>query len=174
MPRFCVIYNPTSNKGNSAKILPQVKQELDRYHLDYELKTTQYIGHALELAKQAAMDQFDVVVAAGTSCRAQTRNLSTLMADRRLWSLLRACTAGFAATYHRQSSIKVGLRPKGIRDCSQVNHWPAGPPSTRRCWRRRRRAASRPDLPAQWVAARYETETAVPWRQSPAETEPRR
>ena len=65
MPRFCVIYNPTSNKGNSAKILPQVKQELDRYHLDYEFKTTEYIGHALELAKQAALDKFDVVVAAG-------------------------------------------------------------------------------------------------------------
>ncbi|MEM5773798.1 MAG: diacylglycerol kinase family protein [Anaerolineaceae bacterium] len=65
MTRLCVIYNPTSNKGNAAKILPQVRQELDRYQLDYDLKTTQYIGHALELAKQAAVDGFDVVVAAG-------------------------------------------------------------------------------------------------------------
>lgn len=65
MPRFYIIYNPISNKGNSGKILPLVRHELDSYHLDYELVTTQYIGHALELARQAANDGYDVVVAAG-------------------------------------------------------------------------------------------------------------
>ena len=68
MPRFCIIYNPTSNKGNAGKILPLVRQELDRYGMDYELITTQYIGHALELAKQAAVDGFDAVVADVVDC----------------------------------------------------------------------------------------------------------
>jgi diacylglycerol kinase (ATP) len=65
MPRFYIIFNPTSNKGKAGKILPLIKKELDRHQLDYELVTTAYIGHALELAKQAAMDGCDTVVAAG-------------------------------------------------------------------------------------------------------------
>ncbi|MCE5208674.1 MAG: diacylglycerol kinase family lipid kinase [Chloroflexi bacterium] len=85
MPRFCIIYNPTSNKGNAGKILPLVRQELDRYGMDYELITTQYIGHALELAKQAAVDGFDAVVAAGGDGTAN-EVINGLMFDRKAGS----------------------------------------------------------------------------------------
>lgn len=65
MTRFCVIYNPTSNKGKAGEILPQVKHELDHHGLDYELIVTRFIGHAFDISREAASNGFDAVISAG-------------------------------------------------------------------------------------------------------------
>ena len=65
MARYQIILNPASNKGVSAEMVEEVRAELDRYSLDYEIVQTEYPGHALELAQQAVKAGFDVVVAAG-------------------------------------------------------------------------------------------------------------
>lgn len=65
MPRFKIIVNPTSGRGQGEQNYPLIDAELDKLGLDYEMARTQSPGHAIQLAKQAAGDGFDVVVAAG-------------------------------------------------------------------------------------------------------------
>jgi diacylglycerol kinase family enzyme len=56
----CVIFNPTSGKGRASRRL----QRLDDSG-QITLHTTQAPGHGLELARQAALDGFTTIVAAG-------------------------------------------------------------------------------------------------------------
>lgn len=65
MSKFLIIYNPISNKGGAEKIRPEVQKLLDELAVDYEIVLTEYPGHALELAQQAAHNGYDAVVAAG-------------------------------------------------------------------------------------------------------------
>jgi diacylglycerol kinase (ATP) len=65
MTRFKIILNPTAGKGNALKVRPQIESILNSFGLDYEVAVTGYPEHATELAKKAAEDGFDVVVAAG-------------------------------------------------------------------------------------------------------------
>ncbi|HOT93369.1 MAG TPA: diacylglycerol kinase family lipid kinase [Anaerolineae bacterium] len=65
MKRYKVIVNPISGRGNGERSLPFIKNLLDQYSLSYDLACTEYPGHAIGLAQQAAMDGYAVVVAAG-------------------------------------------------------------------------------------------------------------
>lgn len=65
MPRYKIIVNPTSGRGMGEESYPRIDAELKEYGLDYEMCRTKSQGHAIHLAKEAAADGFDVVVAAG-------------------------------------------------------------------------------------------------------------
>ena len=65
MPRYKIIVNPTSGRGMGEQSYPSINAELKKLGLDYEMCRTDAPGHAIQLAKQAAGDGFDVVVAAG-------------------------------------------------------------------------------------------------------------
>ncbi len=60
-----LIYNPAANKGRAGKILPQVKQLLQKYGFVYDLTLTDGPGHALALSRKLAEDGCPLVVAAG-------------------------------------------------------------------------------------------------------------
>ena len=68
--RVKVIVNPTSGKKlaivttNSAGT-PEVQAVLDANGIEAEIVETQYPGHATEIARQAARDGYDVVIACG-------------------------------------------------------------------------------------------------------------
>ena len=65
MTRYKIILNPTAGKGNGLKVRPEIEENLKKYNLDYDIDLTGFPEHAIELAKKAAADGFDVVVAAG-------------------------------------------------------------------------------------------------------------
>lgn len=65
MPRYKIIVNPTSGRGLGEQSYPTIDAELKKLGLDYDMCRTKAPGHAIQLAKQAAGDGFDVVVAAG-------------------------------------------------------------------------------------------------------------
>ena len=65
MTRYKIILNPTAGKGNGLKVRPEIEANLKKYNLDYDIDITGYPEHAIELAKKAAEDGFDIVVAAG-------------------------------------------------------------------------------------------------------------
>jgi YegS/Rv2252/BmrU family lipid kinase len=65
MPRYKIIVNPTSGRGMGEQSYPIIDHELKKLGLDYEMCRTEAPGHAIQLAKQAAGDGYDVVVAAG-------------------------------------------------------------------------------------------------------------
>ena len=58
------IINPISGLGKQKEIPDLIQQHLDRQRFHYELITTQYAGHAYEIASQRNQD-FDVMVAVG-------------------------------------------------------------------------------------------------------------
>lgn len=62
---YKIIVNPTSGRGNGARIIPQLEQCLRTHGVDFELVRTERPLHAIELAQQAAQDGFGIVVGVG-------------------------------------------------------------------------------------------------------------
>jgi diacylglycerol kinase (ATP) len=65
MSKYTIIANPTAGGGTGARQIPHIRQLLTDHKVDFELVTSDYPGHALELAKKAALAGIEVVVAAG-------------------------------------------------------------------------------------------------------------
>jgi diacylglycerol kinase (ATP) len=63
--RYKLIVNPTSGRGTAEGAIPALEQFLLSQSLDYELVRTEAPEHAVGLARAAAEDRFDVVVAVG-------------------------------------------------------------------------------------------------------------
>ena len=60
-----VIYNPTAGKGAAAARIPETEALLKAKGIDYDLRVTQGVWHAAELARDAGGAGYQVVVAAG-------------------------------------------------------------------------------------------------------------
>ena len=65
MTRYKVILNPESGSGTGARSEQRLVNELDQLKFDYDFTRTEERGHAIQLARQAAVDGYDVIVAAG-------------------------------------------------------------------------------------------------------------
>ena len=65
MGRTKIILNPIAGRGYAAKAEPEIRRMLEAEQLDFEMELTAGPGHAVELAKQAVQDGFDLIVAAG-------------------------------------------------------------------------------------------------------------
>ena len=65
MTKYKIIGNPNAGHGKGARAIPVIERELARLGLDFDLVRTERVGHGMELARQAALDGYDVVVAAG-------------------------------------------------------------------------------------------------------------
>ena len=65
MTRYKVIANPNAGHGKGAKSIPEIERLLTEQGLEFDLVRTEGVGHGIQLARQAALDGYDVVVAAG-------------------------------------------------------------------------------------------------------------
>ncbi len=65
MRKYFVIVNPVSGRGDGARAIPRVEQQLRAAGLDFQLVRTERPWHAAELARKASADGFDVVVSVG-------------------------------------------------------------------------------------------------------------
>lgn len=65
MKRYCIIVNPTAGKGAAKKALPEIENNLEKLGIDYDIKITEYPGHAILLAQEAGKNGYDTVVAVG-------------------------------------------------------------------------------------------------------------
>lgn len=65
MKRAVFIMNPISGTASKAAIPEIIDKTLDRSIFDYELRLTEYAGHACEIAKEARDNGVDMVVAIG-------------------------------------------------------------------------------------------------------------
>ena len=65
MSKFLIILNPISGRGSGLQHKTQIEESFKSNNLDYELILTEKPGHALELAKNAVAQGFDVIVAGG-------------------------------------------------------------------------------------------------------------
>ncbi|MTI96241.1 MAG: diacylglycerol kinase family lipid kinase [Firmicutes bacterium] len=60
-----VILNPYSNRWNAKKRWPQAEVALQKAGVDFDLAVSDYHGHAVELAREAAEAGFSPIIAAG-------------------------------------------------------------------------------------------------------------
>ena len=65
MRKYRVIANPTAGSGAGERAIPQIERLLAKYSLDADIVRTQRPWHAAELAREAAVAGWDVIVAAG-------------------------------------------------------------------------------------------------------------
>lgn len=65
MSRYLIILNPTAGKGNALRSLPRIKELLTQFELNFEITMTDYPGHGIEIARKAAEQKYDYVIAAG-------------------------------------------------------------------------------------------------------------
>lgn len=65
MKRYCIIVNPTAGKGAATKALPEIEQKLEHLGIAYDIKITEYPGHAIQLAQEAGTNGYETVVAVG-------------------------------------------------------------------------------------------------------------
>ncbi len=65
MTKYRIIANPTSGHGNGEKVIPVVEQNLRALGVDFDLVRSERPGHAIELARAAALEGVEVVVASG-------------------------------------------------------------------------------------------------------------
>lgn len=63
--KIVFIVNPISGTSGKKRILELVEKKIDRNRFDYEIKTTQYSGHAAEIARMSANQGVDIVCAIG-------------------------------------------------------------------------------------------------------------
>lgn len=65
MRKILIIVNPISGRGRGEKTVPLIERILNESGLNHSLVRTERVWHAAELARRAALDRFDTVVAAG-------------------------------------------------------------------------------------------------------------
>jgi diacylglycerol kinase (ATP) len=65
MSRFLTVVNPIAGRGNGAQSVPAVRAALTRLGVEFEMVQTERPGHAVEIAQQAASEDYEVMVAVG-------------------------------------------------------------------------------------------------------------
>lgn len=65
MTRVCVVVNPRSGGGRTARRLGEIERAVAAAFPSYEIRRTEASGHATALAREAADQGFDLVVAVG-------------------------------------------------------------------------------------------------------------
>jgi len=65
MTRHRIILNPAADRGAAAHAEDHIEQALRSHNLEFDLIRTERPGHAIALARQAAAEGYDVIVAAG-------------------------------------------------------------------------------------------------------------
>ena len=63
--RILFIVNPIAGRGRGNKCVDEIKENLDKIRFIPEFAFTKYRGHATEIAKDAVLRNFDIVVAVG-------------------------------------------------------------------------------------------------------------
>ena len=63
--RIIFIINPISGTENKDEIPRLISEHLDQEHFNYEVRFTEYAGHAAEIARQSATENVDIAVAVG-------------------------------------------------------------------------------------------------------------
>ncbi len=99
------IANPISGTQSKKQVLQCIDQYIDKSKYDYEVKNTQYAGHAVELAAKAVKDKADMVVAIGGDGTINEVGKSLIHTDTALGII--PCGSGNGLARHLQIPMDV-------------------------------------------------------------------
>lgn len=63
--KLLVIYNPHAGNGRARKLLPEVKKYMLEKKLNFDIRLTEYCGHAISLVANSDLSQYDAIIASG-------------------------------------------------------------------------------------------------------------
>jgi diacylglycerol kinase (ATP) len=63
--KIFLLFNPNAGHGRAGKMLPQVEKAFNDHNIEFDLQITQYPGHGIELIRNADLNIYDGLVAAG-------------------------------------------------------------------------------------------------------------
>ncbi len=63
--KVLLVYNPFAGHGRAQKILPEVEAYFQEKGIQFDLRTTDYHEHGIQIVAEADLNQYDGVVAAG-------------------------------------------------------------------------------------------------------------
>jgi len=63
--KLLIIYNPKAGNGRAKSLLPEVTAYLKEKQLDADICLTERMGHAVDLAAEADLSQYDAIIASG-------------------------------------------------------------------------------------------------------------
>jgi len=63
--KVLLVYNPFAGHGKAAKILPEVESYFLEKKIEFDLRTTDYHEHGIEIVRDADLSRYDGVIAAG-------------------------------------------------------------------------------------------------------------
>jgi len=63
--KLLIIYNPQAGGGRASGLLPKVEAYLREKNLGFDIKLTTHSGHAIAIAANADLTQYDAVIASG-------------------------------------------------------------------------------------------------------------
>ncbi len=63
--KILLVFNPFAGHGHAGKLLPQVEKALDDHNVEFDLQLTQHQGHGIEIVRNADLNNYDGLIAAG-------------------------------------------------------------------------------------------------------------
>lgn len=107
--KILFIVNPISGTGSKSSIVSAIDKYLDKSLFDYEVKYTEYAGHAAELAAQAADKHVDIIVAVGGDGTVNEVARAVIHTDSALGILPCGSGNGLARHLHIPFNVKNAL-----------------------------------------------------------------
>ena len=113
--KIVFILNPISGTSSKKEIPDLIDQTLDKEQFDYELRLTEYAGHAAEIAKVCANEGKDIVVAIGGDGTVNEVARSLVHTDTALGII--PCGSGNGLARHLCLPMDVKKSLQIINDC---------------------------------------------------------
>ncbi|WP_310397924.1 diacylglycerol kinase family lipid kinase [Hymenobacter sp.] len=110
MPKTCFILNPAAGPSRRLDLPGLIARHFGALEADYEIRLTQFAGHAVELARQAAADGFRVVVAVGGDGTVNEVGRGLLGTDAALGIVPQGSGNGLARHLHVPLALPAALR----------------------------------------------------------------
>ena len=114
--KIVFILNPISGTSSKKEIPDLIDQTLDKEQFDYELRLTEYAGHAAEIAKVCANEGKDIVVAIGGDGTVNEVARSLVHTDTALGII--PCGSGNGLARHLCLPMDVKKALQIINDCT--------------------------------------------------------
>ena len=109
--KIVFIMNPISGSGSKKGIPEAIDKYIDKELFDYEIRTTEYAGHACEIATEAKEQGIDVVVAVGGDGTVNEVARSIVESNTALGIIPRGSGNGLARHL---------MLPMGVKKCLQL------------------------------------------------------
>ncbi len=111
MPAIKIVLNPTAGMNSAKEKIPQIRDLLKKYNIEYDLEITERIGHAADIAEHLDANVYPVIIAAGGdgTCNEVLNGLMAAKNSGRAIPAMGALPIGRGNDFHYGMGLPAGL-----------------------------------------------------------------